>query len=339
MSKGIVYSWITYFAFLLFTAVNYLIFNLLSLEPRRWLTVLIWFMITITPFLLIFFMLLKTIRISRNNTAKGLLIFVLVIYSVISMGVLFLLGLRGLFNLEEEKILEDGSILVTEASFPDPGPSYRCLQVMFFARQLIPGTQEIPEIQAASSSESSTKSDAAINNLLRENDPAENNLNESNSDESTSNESTSDESNPNESNSNESNPSDILSDSPGIDEPTKAAQIIYDKIFAPQGKKCNFQYNAKGNLYVILGRGTRELDGTTVNTQETLTYDRVSQNGKCHLFVYYEEHYDADGNKLDNTSILNFYAVNLETAEVTAADKTSWSDSGSAAYHEATDEY
>lgn len=92
-------------------------------------------------------------------------------------------------------------------------------------------------------------------------------------------------------------------------------------------------------MYVILGRGTRELDGTTVNTQETLTYDRVSQNGKCHLFVYYEEHYDADGNKLDNTSILNFYAVNLETAEVTAADKTSWSDSGSAAYHEATGEY
>lgn len=164
LSKGIVYSWIAYFAFLLFTVINHVIFNLLKLEPRTWVTVLVWLVITLTPFFLIFFMLLKGIRICTDNIAKGLLIFVLVIYPVISMGFLFLLGLRGMFNLEEEKILEDGSILVTKAGFPD---------------------------------------------------------------------------------------------------------------------------------------------GTTVNTQETLTYDRISKNGKCHLFVYYEEHYDTDGNKLDNTSILN----------------------------------
>lgn len=347
MSKGIIYSWIAYFAFLLFTVINYLIFLLLHLEPRTWLTVLTWLLIVLVPCILLFLMILNSIHICKSSITKGFLTFALVIYSIAALGFLCMLGLWGLFNLEEEKILDDGSILVTEAGFPDPGPSYRCLRVLFFARQPIPGTRETADDRSPDSRSHSdtlpgntasgdTEADSAGSDSMKS-DGTESNSAESDGMRSDGTESDGTESDDTEPDSAESDsPADS---SPYVDEPTKAAQMIYDRIFAPQGKKCSFQYDAKGNLYVILDKGSRELNGTTVTTQETLTYDRISKNGKCHLFVYYEEHYDDDGNKLDNTSILNFYAVNLETGEVTAADKTSWSDSGSAEYYEATGEY
>lgn len=284
MSKSILISWIVYFSFLIFVAVNYVIFHFLNLEPRTWVTSITWILMVLTPFILIFFLLIRLIHICKNTISRGFAVFALIVYIIISLLFLFVLSIKGLFAMETEKLLEDGTILVTEAGFPDPGPSYRCVRVTFFARQPIPNTWE----------------NSAGSTIVQE--PTE-------------------------------------EPSSKIDAPEKAAQTIYDTIFAPQGKKCSFQYNAKGNLYLILDKGSRELDGITVSTQETLTYDRISQNGKCYLFVYYEEHYDSEGNKLDSTSILNFYAVNLTTGQVTAADKTSWSDTASEAYCEATGEY
>ena len=75
-----------------------------------------------------------------------------------------------------------------------------------------------------------------------------------------------------------------------------------------------------------------------VTAQIRLVYDRESANGACDEVVCYEEHYDASGNRLDNTSILNFYAVTKDTMEVIPADKTSWAERGSQAYCEATGE-
>lgn len=295
MSKKLIISWIVYFAFLLFTALNYIVFKLLNLEPRTWITVIMWILIVLPPFILFFFMIKGLHRFCKNGFAKGFLIFVLTVYVIVSLCVLFFLSLMSLFSMDDEKILEDGSIQVITAGFPDPGPSYRCMPVLFFARKPIPGTWK----DSRDTSGTSTEAYYAQNNQ------------------------------------------DTTSDSSAADAraPEKAARLIYDRIFAVQDKKYSVQYNAKGNLYIVLDKGTRELDGTTVTTRETLTYDRISQNGKCHLFVYYEEHYDSTGNQLDNTSILNFYAANLETGEVTAADKTSWADSACEAYHEATGEY
>lgn len=233
MSKKLIISWIVYFAFLLFTALNYIVFKLLNLEPRTWITAIMWILIVLPPFILFFFMIKGLHRFCKNGFAKGFLIFVLTVYVIVSLCVLFFLSLMGLFSMDDEKILEDGSIQVITASFPDPDPSYRCMPVLFFARKPIPGTWK----DSGDTSGTSTEAYYAQNNQ------------------------------------------DTTSDSSAVDAraPEKAA----------------------------------------------LTYDRISQNGKCHLFVYYEEHYDSTGNQLGNTSILNFYAANLETGEVTAADKTS----------------
>ena len=71
----------------------------------------------------------------------------------------------------------------------------------------------------------------------------------------------------------------------------------------------------------------------------TLVYDRVSKNGECLLFVYYEEYYDESGQRTDlSTKILNFYGIDRKTGKVIPGDKTSWSQVGSKEYREATGE-
>ena len=121
--------------------------------------------------------------------------------------------------------------------------------------------------------------------------------------------------------------------------PENAARAIYEAVFAPEGKTYQETYNAKGNLYIVLDSYETTFQDQQVTARETLVYDRKSQNGKCQLFVYYQEHYDSQGNQLDNTSILNFYAVDMTTGQVTAGDKTAWSQPASEAYYEATGEY
>lgn len=120
-------------------------------------------------------------------------------------------------------------------------------------------------------------------------------------------------------------------------------QNIYEKIyeseFASDYDTISFAYSAKGELCALVGDTYEtQVDGETVTTQIRLVYDRESANGACDEVVCYEDHYDAAGNQLDNTSILNFYAVTKDTMEVIPADKTSWAERGSEAYCEATGE-
>ena len=114
---------------------------------------------------------------------------------------------------------------------------------------------------------------------------------------------------------------------------------IYESEFASDYDTISFAYSAKGELYALVGDAYEtQVDGETVTAQIRLVYDRESANGACDEVVCYEEHYDASGNRLDNTSILNFYAVTKDTMEVIPADKTSWAERGSQAYCEATGE-
>ncbi len=117
---------------------------------------------------------------------------------------------------------------------------------------------------------------------------------------------------------------------------------LYDEVYSKQGYDYNGYYNAKGNFYAVLGSGREErttADGMTVdmNYEQTVVYDRVSQNGKCHLFVQYKTYYDADGNETA-TAIEDMYAVNRETGEVLASGRHAWEDVGDTAYREATGE-
>ena len=98
------------------------------------------------------------------------------------------------------------------------------------------------------------------------------------------------------------------------------------------------EYNAKGNFYATLGEGTAELEGAPgiLAYKDTVVYDRESQNGKCHLFVYYRTYYQ-DGTEY-STEILDMYAVDKKTGDVYASGRHDWADVGNEAHREATGE-
>ena len=64
----------------------------------------------------------------------------------------------------------------------------------------------------------------------------------------------------------------------------------------------------------------------------------MSKNEECYLFSYEEEITDSEGNALTDSRMLDYYAVNVQSQTVTASGKHSYSDSGNAAYQEATGE-
>lgn len=112
-----------------------------------------------------------------------------------------------------------------------------------------------------------------------------------------------------------------------------SVQLIYEKHYQDNPGSLSMPYctyNAKGNFYAEV---TSESDSRIV-----LVYNGMSENEKCYLFVAEEEHYDAEGSMMDNTSLLEFYAVNLEEAEVYEAHKTTWGGAEAQEYREATRE-
>lgn len=109
----------------------------------------------------------------------------------------------------------------------------------------------------------------------------------------------------------------------------ESARILYETL-AGSGEGFEASYNAKGNLYVLLPSG---------ETQRSITYDRISENGLCNLFALYEYTIDKNGNRTSEPQMVDYYAVNITTGEVTASGKHMYSDSGTEAYHNATGEW
>ena len=124
-------------------------------------------------------------------------------------------------------------------------------------------------------------------------------------------------------------------DSDGLLTPEGAFDKLYAAVFAPEGYTYECTYNAKGNFYAILSEWETENGEQKLHVRKTAVYDRISKNGKCQVFVCYNEYTTLDGSEW-NTEISNFYAVDRQTGEVTAGDKTSWSQPASKAYQEAT---
>lgn len=107
-----------------------------------------------------------------------------------------------------------------------------------------------------------------------------------------------------------------------------AYEKLYEAVFEPEGYNSETTYNAKGNFYAIL---TKEDDAAGQSAYRTVVYNRESANGKCHIFVYYNE---SGG----NTRIMDFYAVDKETGRVTAGNKKAWDQVASKEYQEAAGE-
>lgn len=118
-----------------------------------------------------------------------------------------------------------------------------------------------------------------------------------------------------------------------------AYKVLYEELFAAEDYVYDCRYNAKGNFYGWLCEGIGELEsvpGVTFTYTETVVYDRISKNNKCHLFVHYRTYYQ-DGAEY-TTAILDMYAVDMETGEVYTSGRHAWADVGSAEYCEATGE-
>lgn len=104
-----------------------------------------------------------------------------------------------------------------------------------------------------------------------------------------------------------------------------AAGSLYEEL---KGSKDGFQesYNAKGNLYVTIEMDVPESEGGGT-VQRSIVFDRMSKNERCYLFALYE-----------GDSMIDYYAVNIATKEVTASGKHRYADTGSKAYQEAAGE-
>lgn len=122
--------------------------------------------------------------------------------------------------------------------------------------------------------------------------------------------------------------------------PEGSGKKLYETVFQEKGYEYQPNYNAKGNFYALLETGEEVKDGKTFQTEHTIVYDRVSKNGKCQLFVEYQNFLESNGtySTVTKTKILEFYAVDMTDGSVCSAGKKSWEEVGNAAYREMTGE-
>lgn len=111
----------------------------------------------------------------------------------------------------------------------------------------------------------------------------------------------------------------------------KGYRAIYDSNFKDKNYDFTEEYDAKGNLRVILYE-----DNSIVRY---LVYDRESNNGKCGIYVYYESKKAEDGSwSVTNANIIDMYAYVYNSSDVVSSGKTHWDDTASSEYRNVTGE-
>ena len=102
---------------------------------------------------------------------------------------------------------------------------------------------------------------------------------------------------------------------------------IYQQYFADEGCDFMISYGANGNSRVILNENEEII--------EYLVYDRLSENEKCELYVWYRSKKNADGSwYISEAQILDIFAYSTSTKDVISSGKTSWSATRSEEYYE-----
>ncbi len=336
--KILVPSVILYFFVLAVYLLGQAVLDQHGLEYRSWVSALGFFWIYILPFPAGAVLLLALYRhLKARFPGKAFRTFCVIVFVIYLLAAVCLMGFLGFIRLltaPQEEALDSGYLKVYTNSFPT-NTWYYCSRYSFFARRPLTDAasdtdgryEDLPSSGFSSTGEDDSSGDSDADSTFPSGNPDAG--------------STSPSGNPDAGNSPvpDSNPSSDAGDTSDLSIPENAARTVYEAVFQQEGKTYQETYNAKGNLYIVLDTYDTVFQEQDVTARETLVYDRVSENGRCQLFVYYQEHYDSSGNQLDNTSILNFYAVDMTTGQVTAADKTSWSESASEAYHQATGEY
>lgn len=108
-------------------------------------------------------------------------------------------------------------------------------------------------------------------------------------------------------------------------------RTIYQQYFADEGCDFMISYSASGNSRAILNENEEII--------EFLAYDRLSENEKCELYVFYRSKKNADGSwYISEAEILDIFAYNMSTKDVVSSGKTSWSAIGNEKYYEVTGE-
>ena len=106
---------------------------------------------------------------------------------------------------------------------------------------------------------------------------------------------------------------------------------IYQQYFADDGYNFTISYSANGSSRVILNEDEEVI--------EFLTYDRLSENEKCELYILYRAEKNADGSwYISEAEILDIFAYNMSAKDVVSSGKTSWSATGNEKYYEVTGE-
>ena len=115
-----------------------------------------------------------------------------------------------------------------------------------------------------------------------------------------------------------------------------------NKSIFTNGEKIEFQVNAKGQTYEIIGcEGEKTIDDITYKTRRRVIYNSESKNQKCHEYVYYEDYLSDDDSAtfISGSSILNTFAVVKSNGQVVASGKTSWESAGTKEFNDITGDF
>lgn len=331
-------AWLLSFAVFLFLAVLYSqgIYLLPSgYEYREWLDILGYYGVLCGSLIYAAVLAIKLYlwinRRYNQTAARTISTIVLIVCIILEVLILLLYGFSEMVSHKSESRQADGTLRICQQDFLDPEIYYICEKKGLFYRKLIyyelDGQGKTGMDSNSNIDQNTNKnSSGTTNNTSQEKNNADDNT-EDNAEDKGSIE----------------NKQSLADLQLSRDEERIADdyEAIYNYAYKETDSPPQYQYSAKGELYAVLGEyaytGSSYKD-TAVKAQKRLIYDRDSENRKYDLVVCYEDYYDAAGNKLNNSAILEFYAVSKESREVLVAEKHAWADPGSKEYRDATGE-
>ena len=332
-------TWVLSFAIFLLAAVIY--WQGIHLMPtgyeyREWIHILGYYGVLcgalVYSTLIILKLYLWMNRHVDNTAMRVISTIVLIVCIILEILMLLLFSFSEIITHKAETREADGMLRICQQSFLDPEIYYICEKKGVFLRKVLYYEED---------GQGESTIDTGKNSSDENNNPEFSSSTEQ-MDNTEKTSSTEDKRNMKENSSTENN--QALADLQMSGDEERIAddyEAIYNYAYKETDNAPQYQYSAKGELYAVLGMyaytGSAD-DTTAVQAQKRLIYERDSANGSYDLVVCYEDHYDTAGNKLDDTSILEFYAVNKTTREVIAADKHAWADAGSKEYRDATGE-